>query len=57
MDILKEILEVEMHVHLGYFKGKEPLANSDNARNGYIFKILCSELEPVEGRKIVMERD
>lgn len=33
-DILQEMLEAEMDVHLGYSKGEKPPANSDNTRNG-----------------------
>lgn len=47
-DILQEMLEAEMDVHLGYSKGEKPLANSDNTRNGYSSKTVRSELGPVE---------
>jgi len=47
-DILQEMLEAEMDVHLGYSKGEKPPANSDNTRNGYSSKTVRSELGPVE---------
>ena len=47
-DILQEMLEAEMDVHLGYSKGEKPPANSDNSRNGYSSKTVRSELGPVE---------
>jgi len=47
-DILQEMLEAEMDVHLGYSKGENPPANSDNTRNGYSSKTVRSELGPVE---------
>ncbi|MGB4385469.1 MAG: transposase, partial [Caldicoprobacterales bacterium] len=47
-DILQEMLEAEMDVHLGYSKGEKPLANSDNTRNGYSSKTVRSELGPIE---------
>jgi len=47
-DILQEMLEAEMDVHLGYSKGEKPPTNSDNTRNGYSSKTVRSELGPVE---------
>ena len=47
-DILQEMLEAEMDVHLGYSKGEKPPATSDNTRNGYSSKTVRSELGPVE---------
>lgn len=47
-DILQEMLEAEIDVHLGYSKGEKPLANSDNTRNGYSSKTVRSELGPIE---------
>jgi len=47
-DILQEMLEAEMDVHLGYSKGEKLPANSDNTRNGYSSKTVRSELGPVE---------
>ena len=40
-DILQEMLEAEMDVHLGYSKGEKPLANSDNTRNGYSSRLYA----------------
>lgn len=47
-DVLQEMLEAEMDVHLGYSRGEKPPANTDNTRNGYSSKTVRSELGPIE---------
>jgi putative transposase len=47
-DVLQEMLEAEMDVHLGYSRGEKPPANAENTRNGYSSKTVRSELGPIE---------
>jgi transposase-like protein len=47
-DVLQEMLEAEMDVHLGYSKGEKPPSDVENTRNGYASKTVRSELGPIE---------
>lgn len=47
-DVLQEMLEEEMDVKLGYFRDDTSRKTTDNSRNGYTPKTVCSELGPVQ---------
>lgn len=47
-DVLQEMLEAEMEVHLGYPKDEPKARTTDNSRNGYSTKQLKSEFGPVD---------
>lgn len=47
-DVLQEMLEAEMDVHLGYSRNDAVRKETSNSRNGYTPKMVRSELGPVE---------
>lgn len=47
-DVLQEMLEAEMEVHLGYSKDEPQSKATENSRNGYSSKQLKSEFGPVD---------
>lgn len=47
-DVLQEMLEAEMEVHLGYPKDEPKAKTTENSRNGYSTKQLKSEFGPVD---------
>ena len=53
-DVLQEVLEAEMDMHLGYDKNDLSQKDTSNRRNGYSTKTIKSELGPI---KIDIPRD
>lgn len=47
-DVLQEMLEAEMEIHLGYPKDEPKAKSTENSRNGYSTKQLKSEFGPVD---------